>query len=33
MTIQQFMVFMHDKMIPKHIRNIIDAIYINIPID
>lgn len=33
MTLQQFLVFMHDKMVPRWFRNIVDAIYINVPID
>jgi len=33
MTLQQFLVFMHDKMIPKWFRNIIDSVYINVPVD
>jgi len=33
MSLQQFLVFMHDKMLPKWFRSIIDSIYINVPVD
>jgi hypothetical protein len=33
MTLQQFLVFLHDKLINNSFRSIIDTIYVNIPND
>lgn len=33
MTLQQFLVFMHDKLVSRDLRNIVDAIYVNVPLD
>lgn len=33
MTLSQFLVFLHDKMLSQSLRSTIDAIFVNIPVD